>query len=199
MNIAREIHSDLDDVIVDCVDASLRAHGLHHLADDPAFPPTYNMSGEAGMTYDQFWGHIDTLGPEWWRDIPFTSFGKPLLNYLLGLSTPLNITTRVISANGCHGKWDWWEKHIPPSVPLHQTTDKSRFSAPGRLLIDDSPANIDKWVAKGGDGILVPAPYNDNRGLIGQELPFIISQIEELGYGGEEITERVAIASNDGK
>jgi hypothetical protein len=33
-------------------------------------------------------------------------------------------------------------------------TDKQNYSGPNKILIDDSPENIDKWVRKGGVGIL---------------------------------------------
>jgi hypothetical protein len=179
-----ELHCDLDDVIVDCVRASLLANGRADLANDPTFPPTYNISTDVGMSYQDFWGKVDSLGSDWWLQIPFTSFGRGLLDYLLSLEVPVSITSRVISANGCHGKWRWWEQHIPSRVPLHLTTDKSKFAGVGNLLIDDSPTNIDKWTAKGGCGILVPAPYNENKHLIGRELSYIIPRVERF-IGGK--------------
>lgn len=185
-----KIFCDLDDTIVDCFGAALRLHGYEDLAADPLFPKTYNGAYEViGITHKHFWDEVENQGPAFWYSLPYMPHGIALLNYLFSLEHEVHIASRVIGANGCKGKWDWAEEHLPAGTPLHLTTDKSALAAPGRLLIDDSEDNVEKWVDRGGDAVLAPAPWNHNWGYLdnglnfGSVLPFITSEIRRLGYG----------------
>lgn len=60
------------------------------------------------------------------------------------------------------GKLDWITDNMPEWIHRQYfiTPRKSELSRPGRLLIDDADKNIDAWRAGGGEGLLVPRPWN---------------------------------------
>lgn len=180
----KPIVCDLDGVIVDCLRPALQFHGRFDLAARKNYPLTYEWEVDTGLSHADFWGKIDRDGGiDWWANLPFTAFGKQLLRHLFGISNAVSIATKVVGANGCAGKYIWATRNLPKKTPLHLTTEKSELSMPGRVLIDDSPDNIEKWTAKGGSAILCPASYNDNRYLVGEELNYIKASLRDLGYG----------------
>ncbi len=174
---------DVDGVLLDCLRPALRYHGKHDLANDPKYPATYSWAASTGMSDKEFWDGIEAAGPTFWSELPYTSFGQDLLAYLLSLPHELQIATLAVGPNGAAGKYAWGQRELPPGTALHITTNKEKLSRCGWLLIDDSPKNVDNWYARGGDYVLVPAPYNANRSLIGNELEYIKHEVERLGYG----------------
>ena len=53
-------------------------------------------------------------------------------------------------------KREWVARVFGPEFAVHVVPKKLKqeFSGPGRVLIDDTPANIEQWNARGGHGIL---------------------------------------------
>jgi hypothetical protein len=53
-------------------------------------------------------------------------------------------------------KREWVARVFGPEFAVHVVPKKLKqeFSGPGRVLIDDTPANIEQWEARGGHGIL---------------------------------------------
>jgi hypothetical protein len=178
----REIFCDGDGVLVECLKSSLKLHGRYDLAADPTYPQTYDWEIDTGLSHKEFWSRIEMEGPQWWRDLPFTSFGERLIDVLNNTGLPWSVATKVVGANCCHGKYDWAKRVLPANVPIHMTTDKSRFSGLGKLLIDDSEENTIAWEKRGGDAILVPTTYNSNRTVTIPPLDFIRLEIQRLGY-----------------
>lgn len=198
----RSIYCDLDGVIVDCLRPALRFHNRYDLAADPNYPPSYDWEKDTGLSHTEFWGAIEAAGPEWWSGLPFTSFAEPLLSLLIDLhydGRDVQIASKVVGANGCAGKYDWAKRFIPKGMPVHLTTDKAGFAGPGRLLIDDSQENTDAWAAKGGDVILVPAPYNRNRNVAAAPFDYIVSEMWRLGYmAPEDVISEIHAAMDTG-
>lgn len=64
----------------------------------------------------------------------------------------------VVVANSITGKYNWIERELGQPFAndaiICPYGDKSRFARSDRILIDDTPHNIDSWVNAGGIGIL---------------------------------------------
>lgn len=53
-------------------------------------------------------------------------------------------------------KREWVARIFGPGFTVHVVPKKLKqdFSGPGKVLIDDTPENIEQWIARGGHGIL---------------------------------------------
>lgn len=53
-------------------------------------------------------------------------------------------------------KREWVARIFGPEFVVHVVPKKLKqeYSGPGKVLIDDTPANIEQWIARGGHGIL---------------------------------------------
>ena len=53
-------------------------------------------------------------------------------------------------------KRDWVARIFGPEYLVHVVPKrlKQEFAGPGKVLIDDTPENIEQWIARGGHGIL---------------------------------------------
>lgn len=65
------------------------------------------------------------------------------------------------------GKVKWIQNHFPQYKDRYLLGRAKHFCAsPNAMLIDDCPENIEKFVAAGGCGLLLPRPYNHRHGEI---------------------------------
>ena len=78
------------------------------------------------------------------------------------------------------GKLDWIHRVMPPWMHRQYaiTPRKHLFARPDALLIDDLEANLERFQAGGGHGILVPRPWNRLRGT--DPFEAIDEQLENL-------------------
>lgn len=183
MKDPREIVVDLDGTTVDCLRAALRLHGRPDLADDASYPPTYDWEVGLGISHGAFWSKVDEYGAEWWEGLDPTPFGLELIAYVATLGFPLSVATKTLGDAAACGKWRWIKRHFPAGTEIHITSNKTKLAAVGRLLIDDSPYQVAEWREAGGNAILVPATYNDNRQYVGREMSYIQSEVWRMGYG----------------
>ena len=115
-----------------------------------------------GLTESDFWAG---LGKSFWETLHWTQDGQGILDAVLYKFHPddVMLCSSPCRTKGCkEGKVIWVERHLPGFRHLILSNRKEIYSAPGRLLIDDSDANVDKWVAAGGAACLLPRPWNRN-------------------------------------
>lgn len=105
------------------------------------------------------WGHAKKI-PNFYYTLRPMPEAFILMDYLQGLRIPLAILTalprRSTLPDAESDKLRWVREYfgdiefnIGPFA-----IDKQKFSAPGRVLIDDSELNIPQWISRGGQGIL---------------------------------------------
>jgi 5'(3')-deoxyribonucleotidase len=127
-------------------------------------PEGWYFHEEIGMTFNQL---SDICDFDFWANLPWCPDGKAILDAVLGLVQPDQITLltmpmpHVMSASG---KVAWIENHMPDfKWRMMICLDKKRILAqvPDAILIDDCQKNIDQWRAAGGRAVLVPRPWNN--------------------------------------
>ncbi|MCK4822200.1 hypothetical protein KA005_40935 [bacterium] len=149
---------DMDGVIVDFIVAVIKFHNLKCTPND--------IKGWGGMynywdgTEEEFWQPLDE---SFWMNLPFTPEGPEIID-LLAPFKPTILSSPVRNCAG--GKQKWIQKNLPEYYDHGRyilSPNKSILAHPGSVLIDDAEHYIDEWVAAGGQGILVPQPWNRNR------------------------------------
>ena len=167
----REIFLDLDDVCNTLAVWILYKRGCYPSPTDyTSFPrecgynvvTAANRLGSLQYTIPSFW---DSIPRQWWAAAPESEVFPWILNaceVAVGREN-VCVATRPTDDPDClAGKLEWIHDHMPLWMH-HQyavTPQKHRFGHPHALLIDDSPANIDAFVGRGGCGLLVPRPWN---------------------------------------
>jgi len=119
-----------------------------------------------------FWEHwpvlfkeIDAVCTEqFWAGLDWTKEGKQILEMVeVTFDNIYFLTTPMPNPGSATGKELWIEKHIPQykNRTIITRAPKGLFAGPDRVLIDDNDQNIHSFVEAGGQGILIPQPWNE--------------------------------------
>lgn len=158
---------DMDGVIVDFHTALFDLLGRPDLKGDGWPKGVYDFDGVCGLETKRVWHAVATAGVSFWEELPWTHDGRwlvSLLHHEIGIpwrlcSTPSDHWSSVV------GKLVWLQRNIDPRFRnYHFTSRKEDLARPGTLLIDDCEENIKKFIAAGGQGYLVPRPWNHGQG-----------------------------------
>ncbi len=148
-NIKRKVYVDMDGVIADFFAAIEKRYNVKHWKEVDINQSIQDLKGTDFFgtipkfkTSDKLIGFIDNLTNGEW----------------VILSSPL----RYDNDNSAFWKRHWLAKHnYTPSDAIFtgrkEKYARNRAYSLGNILIDDKPKNIEKWIAKGGIGILYQA------------------------------------------
>lgn len=163
-----KIYLDMDGVLVDFQRPALARHGIYY----NVYPKECGwdivaacnlLKPGCNMTPARFWKGVE--GKDFWANLPKTSLCDPLIDRLRwevgGLSNVCILSSCEVEGSS-DGKRAWIKANLPAALhDKHFFGRPKEFVAnPGDLLIDDYDGNIDKWIAAGGIGLLVPAQWN---------------------------------------
>lgn len=110
-----------------------------------------------------FWGHIQSLGFDWWAGLPWTEDGEQLWAWLQSLPRDA-VAVRILSAapdtgyvEGVGGKNKWIADNIGAGwahmAVITRRENKKHLARETSLLIDDYGKNIKEWESAGGIGV----------------------------------------------
>jgi len=105
-----------------------------------------------------------TSQPGWWRNLPKFELGFRILNMILHKTDcEIHILTKGPTSKpfAWKEKVEWVQENIDRDVPITITTDKGLVY--GKILVDDWPGYIDRWLEWRPRGLVImPAhPYNE--------------------------------------
>ena len=145
------IYADMDGVFADMAKLAKKISGVDILmADHTNNQPLIDKFEQALLQYTnaghQFWLELDMLpdAQELWNRIQI--YNPELLT---------DVSQKVPTCQ--QQKINWAKKHLEPNIIVNcvnSPEEKSNYASGSSILIDDSPACIDPWIAKGGIGIL---------------------------------------------
>ena len=175
LSLQRRIFVDVDGVLADFVGEALAWHGLPR----NTLITQYNLWDQLGMSQEDFWREIDR--ESFWSDLkPTPESGAVLLaadRFAPG-GVCLVTEPRPVPCSYA-GKFRWLRHHCQ-HLP-HLIGPSRNFAAgPGRVLIDDSDSNIDRWRLAGGNGILFPRTWNGNRAYAGDPVDYLRTMLRRV-------------------
>ena len=163
---SHKVYLDCDGVFADFVTGILKAleYGEYDIDKWPwgrvfdIFPLIGTNWKEASkLCTSDFWANLPWMpdGKDIYREV-FTRFN---VNDTMVLTKPMD------NDESYTGKARWVTEHMPSLrrrlIPTHLPKEELAFDF-NCVLIDDSQDNIDRFIAAGGSGILVPRPWNQN-------------------------------------
>ena len=164
------IFLDMDGVLCNFVEGSLRRHGRSETHDQIS---KWEYYLDWGITAEQFWekcsgiGFWSTLKEYPWAGELYAAAGYLCDTYILTSPSTTGLGECI------EGKRAWLLGSPDRIIP---TAHKHLLAAPGRVLVDDSTGNIEKWIEHGGIGLGVKQPWN-NFELDGWQ---VIKKLKEL-------------------
>lgn len=154
---------DMDGVVADFVGGSLAVHGKH-------IPPAkvgWDFMTQVGFTAGDpvFWEPLSNVA--FWSGLAPLEDGLSLIRSVESeiSSERMGILSSGLCPGSCDGKRAWLRQHLAHYEKRAVfCTVKEMCAAPCKLLVDDHEVNIDKFIAAGGRGVLVPRPWNRRSG-----------------------------------
>lgn len=168
---------DLDGVLADFISSAFAVHGARY--EESNYPRLqWSIATVLGITESEFWKKIDSSAPDFWPNLSPYEWFDDVMCAAKSLGVPMSFLSSPSRHPSCHyGKRQWVDKYAP-RVELILCSSKHLLAANGRVLIDDSDANIDKWRTAGGAGILFPQPWNRNHHIIStKRLQYVAEQL----------------------
>lgn len=107
------------------------------------------------------------LGREFWKNVHWTEDGREIMAVVedhFGLENVALCTRAVRCPEYMAGRFEWIESQLDPHYAnsFLLTRDKWRSANAHTTLIDDLNGNVDRFIAAGGQGIVLPRPWNRN-------------------------------------
>ena len=175
---------DMDGVLVDFVGGINKVFSLPKEFPPPKADglPQWNWFENYGLTSREVNAVCDI---DFWANLEWMHDGKQIFKYIEERVDQSNIyllTTPMPNPGSGTGKMLWVNKHLPrySERTIITQAPKSIFAGLDRLLIDDKDENVTEFVAAGGQGILVPRPWNELRGWAGETLQVVKNSLEVL-------------------
>lgn len=108
----------------------------------------------------------DRMDYEWWATMPALDGARDFYDAVKGSGETYFLTSPGLSSGCFGGKAHWITQFLPEQgkfalARLTVTKNKHFLARPNRILIDDTPEKIEKWVEAGGIGILHKGDYSE--------------------------------------
>jgi 5'(3')-deoxyribonucleotidase len=170
---------DMDGVLVDFTRGVFERFGIPYELPETMRYWWFNDYGLSDEEVDS----ISTI--DFFAGLRWTTEGKAILSAVEKIFEQSNIY--LISAvmpnpQSTTGRMLWIERYLPryKNKTWLGRIPKSLLAGPDRLLVDDKDENIAEFVAAGGQGILVPRPWNELRGWAGDTLQVVKNSLEAV-------------------
>lgn len=139
-----------------------------------------NIEDNLGVFKHEFWKKIDSIH-DWWETIPPTEECIEFLKIASQYDSHI-CTSPASNPNCAAGKLRWLRKHTKFDRNVVITPQKWLCAGPGKVLIDDTDKQIDKFKqVLGSKTILYPRVWNSNKHLVGPNaMDWFKSELERI-------------------
>lgn len=166
---------DMDGVIANFIGGLIRSHKwpIEHRDFD-----SWNYHRELGVTDEEMWK--PTREPGWWERLdPYPWAGK-LIDELDDKGEVIFCSSPSLCDSCPSQKVTWLRNHGFMSLNSndYQMGPRKELNAlSGAVLIDDSDSNVDKYRKAGGEAVLFPQPWNENRKHMSEPVSYTLNEV----------------------
>lgn len=172
----KQICLDIDGVLADFVGGTAKLLGF-----DPAVVDTWDYYPLIGTTEDKFWRAIDAAGADFWYGLTPYPWLYILYKACKKIAPTILLTSPSNHVSSVAGKLSWMHCYFGEKFRAYLMGSAKEFCAgPGMLLIDDSDANCCKFREHGGEAILFPRPWNENRSLSDDPMLYVLDELQRI-------------------
>jgi 5'(3')-deoxyribonucleotidase len=181
MNKNPTVYLDMDGVLVDFVGGLHLALGLYYdpvtypykRGDYEMFP--YAVEATKGRhTMDSLIQACRTV--PFWANLSWDRRGRAIMRIVERYTDQAYLASYPMDHHDAWvGKLHWVDEHLPgyKSRLILMTAHKQLLARPGAILIDDRDDNISQFIEAGGQGYLVPQPWNSKHELFDSETDWL--------------------------
>ena len=172
------IFLDMDQVLADFDKAAAELFGVDikrvneiRTADDWDLCPLLGRLTGGEVTKEMLQDEVTACGDKFWEDLEPMPWANQLVQIVEEYSSKWIALSGPMFCHTSHsGKIKWLRNHIHPTFDeFILTGNKHLLAAPGRILIDDKPSAVRRFVGYGGISILFPSYGNSNRDVLLEE------------------------------
>lgn len=169
-----KVFLDMDGVLVDFFTG---VNGIFNISKPPH---KYNWFEDYNVSREQ----LNTVcGSRFFSDLDWMYDGREIeeaVRVKFGSGNVCLVTLPMPNSESWMGKVEWVNKHLSlyNKRLIISTASKSLFAGPDTLLIDDKDENIKEFREAGGQGILVPRPWNKLHGWADETLQVMKNSLE---------------------
>jgi 5'(3')-deoxyribonucleotidase len=169
---------DMDGVLCDFLSPVLDLFGFP-MDEYPA--GEWNVEDVLRVSKDDVWRCISEVKDFWLNLKPYPWY-YDLLDRINRTRIPWTVATKPARDPECaKQKIQWMKKHIQPEFGRYMVgRQKFLLAGPGRLLIDDSDENVNRFVECGGQAILLPQRWNSRHDYTGDKMAFLNAALETV-------------------
>jgi len=167
---------DIDGVLAQFMKKSCETHGK------PGYmAQKWDYFEDWGLTTAEFWDKIDAI-EGWWDDLELYDNALDLIKLVEKYDPNFKFLSAPHNSPCCYsGKFKLIKDlGYNPSRRMILTASKEELAFPGNVLIDEGPPNIEKFTDWGGEAILYPATWNDNRDKINVQLEYTENCLKDI-------------------
>lgn len=132
----------------------------------------------------------------WWKNLRPLRSGMQVLDLVLGSDWSPNILTKgpATKPYAWAEKVEWCAKHIPQPIPVTVCADKSLVY--GKVLVDDYPPYVEKWLKYRPNGLVIMPAHDYNRNFTHPHVLRITDHGEDLARAHRALD--IALARKEG-
>jgi hypothetical protein len=173
----------MDGVVADMVSGVASLYGMSVEKLYEGWPPNvFKISGALGVSEDDMWRKVDTLGPSFWTCLPRYPWARDLYLYCLLIAPTAFLTTPTENPASLAGKLEWLLAFTGDRKfrEYGMMRNKYECASPGRVLIDDKEPNCLDFAHAGGSAILFPRRWNRLHEISDNPMDYVLQELERL-------------------
>lgn len=168
---------DVDGVLCNFVQGMIESHGRSTLHDEYSCFDFHRTAWQ--MSDREFWK--PTYEEDWWFNLKPYPGSQEFVRLLRASFDVIFSTAPQPHRRAVSERFAWLRHHgFMQADECMIGRHKHLMAGSGAILLDDSDANVDEFVAHGGKAILYPQPWNANAGWCDRRADFLTAELGVL-------------------